>query len=282
LQGAIVYPMQLDEERNGQPYRTFVVTKLEANPASAPDALAIPDDVRALFGSKAIASYDDLPFGRPDRPAVELAPGIVFVPGSWNVTLVRQDDGVVVVEAPISAGYTGKALDEARRRFPDAPVKAVVTTADSWPHVAGLREYAARGIKIYALDLNVPLVRRLLDAPHAQRPDALARDRRAAKIEAVSAKTVIGTGANALELYPIRGQGGERMMMVYAPGHRLLYGADLVQPMPDGSFFSKQYIAELVAAVRREHLAVETVYAMHAGATPWTRLVDVGGGLDRR
>jgi hypothetical protein len=62
------------------------------------------------------------------------------------------------------------------------------------------------------------------------------------------------------------------MMMVYVPGAKLLHGADLVQPLPDGGFFSTEYIAELVAAVRREHLEVETVFAMHAGAIAWSKL----------
>ena len=31
---------------------------------------------------------------------------IVHIPGAWNVTLVRQTDGIVVVEAPISSGYS--------------------------------------------------------------------------------------------------------------------------------------------------------------------------------
>jgi hypothetical protein len=89
----------------------------------------------------------------------------------------------------------------------------------------------------------------------------------------VTHKTVIGTGATRLELYPVRTETGERMLMVYLPDRQLLYGSDLVQgPLPDGLFFMPQYLSELMDAVRREKLTVNVVFAMHAGPTPWTKI----------
>ena len=41
-----------------------------------------------------------------------------------------------------------------------------------------LREAVARGIPVYLLDRNVPIVERALDAPHTRHPDALARSPR--------------------------------------------------------------------------------------------------------
>ncbi|MEO8999280.1 MAG: hypothetical protein ABI227_12125 [Rhodanobacter sp.] len=94
---------------------------------------------------------DEIPLGNPGQPAVALEPGIIHIPGAWNVNLIRQDDGIVVLEGPISSGYSVRVLAEAHKRFPDLPVKAVITTSDSWPHIGGLREYVARDIPIYAL-----------------------------------------------------------------------------------------------------------------------------------
>lgn len=67
------------------------------------------------------------------------------------MTLVQQDDGIVIVEAPISSGYSAKVIAEVHRRFPGKAIKAVITTSDSWPRLAGIREYVAQRIPIHAL-----------------------------------------------------------------------------------------------------------------------------------
>jgi hypothetical protein len=270
------YPRQWDTERNGQPYKSFAITDLVFNPSVAADSFTVPANVRQAFASRKPSTIDERPLGRPDRPAQELAPEVVQVPGAWNVTLVHQADGVVVVEAPISSGYSAKVISEVQRRFPNVPIKAVISTADAWPHIGGVREYVARGVPVYALDLNRPILERLLSAPHRRVPDRLASSPRKPDFRIVTHKTVVGTGPNRLELYPVRTETGERMLMVYLPDRQLLYGSDLVQgPLPDGSFFMPQYLSELMDAARRERLSVNTVFAMHAGPIPWTKITEM-------
>ena len=178
----------------------------------------------------------------------------------------------MVLEAPISSGYSVKALAEAARRWPGLPVKAVVTTSDSWPHLAGIREYAARGIPIYCLDLNQRIIRRTISAPYTSRPDTQERRPRAPILRPVSERTVLGEGPNRIELYPIRGETSERQMMAYLPGQRLLYGSDPFQQLPDGSLFYPQTVSELRDAAAREHLAPQHFWMMHMGLTPWSLL----------
>lgn len=193
------------------------------------------------------------------------------IPGLWFRLLVRQADGVVVVEAPLSSAYSGRVLDEAAKRFPGAPFKAVVSTSDSWPHLGGLREYVARGIPVYLLDLNRPLVERPLAAPHRLEPDALARAPRAPRLRPVGEKTAVGEGPNRLELYPPRTETGERMMTAHFPEHRSLYASDLAQPTGEG-LGPAQYLSELRDAVGRERLRVAAFAAMHLTARPWSEL----------
>jgi len=265
----VFYPMQWDVERGGRPWRALTITKLEIGAAPA-DAFEIPPDARAASAESASRSLDAPRLGDPKRPASELAPGVLYIPGSWGIALVKQDDGVVVLEAPISAGYSAAVLDEAKRRFPELPVKAVVSTSDSWPHFGGIREYAARGIPIFLLDHNVPQIRRALDAPHRFHPDALARTPREAILRPVSKRTTIGGGPNRIELVPVRGETGERMMLAYLPGSRILYASDLFQAGRDGP---PEYAWEVADTARRERLDVATVFAMHSDPTPWEKLL---------
>jgi hypothetical protein len=268
--GGIHYPLQWDFVRNGLPDRVMTITDIALNAEFPSDAFAISADEKAAF-EKRPATADDRPLGIPNQPAIELAKDIVHIPGAWNVTLVRQSDGIVVVEAPISSGYSVKVLAEAERRWPRVPVKAVLSTSDSWPHIGGVREYVARGVPVYALDLNLPILSRLVSATRGEFPDTLAKHPKKADFHSVSSKTVLGAGPNRIEIYPLRGETSERQMMVYFPEHKLLYGSDPFQQDEHGYFYP-QTVWELVHAVKREKLMVDKFFMMHMGPTPWSDL----------
>jgi hypothetical protein len=270
LQNGIHFPLQTDIIRNGMPDQTATISKIDFNPSFAPDTFAIPDETRQAFLPRATKTIDDR---APGKNITEIAPGIVLIPGPWNSTLVRQDDGIVVVEAPMSSGYSAKVLEIAQSKFPGVPLKAVITTSDSWPHIGGVREYVAHGVPVYALDRTVPLIQRFLRAPRTKYPDTLAKSPHGADLRPVSAKTIVGSGTNRLEIYPLHGETSERQMMVYFPEHKLLYGSDPFQEM-DGNLFYPQTVYEVQSAVEREHLSVDRFFMMHVGVNPWSRAME--------
>ena len=268
LQNGIHYPLQKDVFRNGLPDETQTITKLDFSQPMSPENFAISADARTAFAARAGKTMDER--APKESAANEVVPGVLLLPGAWNTTLVRQQDGIVVLEAPMSSGYSAKVIQVAQSKFPGVPIKAVITSSDSWPHIGGLREYVAHGIPVFCLDRTVPLIERFVRAPRTLYPDALAKTSHAADLRAVSAKTVIGTGPNRLELYPIHGETSERQMMVYFPEHKLLYGSDPFQQMGDGSLFYPQTVSELQSAVEREHLTVDRFFMMHIGVNPWS------------
>jgi hypothetical protein len=271
LQNGIHYPLQKDIFRNGLPDQTETITKIDFNPSPSADEFSITPEIRTAFAARANKTIDDR---APNvASAKEIVPGVLFFPGNWNTTLIRQDDGIVVLEAPISSGYSAKVLDFAQTKFPGVRVKAVITTSDSWPHIGGVREYVARGIPVYVLDRTVPLIERFVRAPRTKYPDSLAKTPRTADLRAVSAKITIGNGPNRVELYPIHGETSERQMMVYFPEHKLLYGGDPFQQLEDGKFFYPQTVYELQNAVEREHLSVDRFFMMHIGPNPWSMVL---------
>lgn len=271
------YPRQRSVERNGLADSDVTVTALVINPAIDRESLTIPSDVRQAALARR-HTLDNIPLGMTGNPAVEIEPGIWHIPGAWNVNLIRQPDGVVVLEGPISSGYSLKVLDEVARRFPGVPIKAVITTSDSWPHIGGLREYVARGIPIYALDLDKPILRRLFAAPHAYRPDDLQKHPHRPKWHLYSRRISLGQGPNRLELIPYRTETGERQTMVYFPEYELLYTSDLFAPDQNDSWFTPEYLYELREAVIREQLPVKNIFGMHYDVTPWAT---VTAALDR-
>jgi len=250
------YPRTITVERDGTPYRRISILSVREAQAS-PDSFAAPPGAGPPGPVR-------LGNGRGAGP-VELAPGVVLVPGAYNVELVRQQDGVVVLEAPHSGAYSRLVLQEIARRWPGLPVKALVSTTDAWPHDAGVREYVARGVPIYAPARGAALVRRLVSAPHRLEPDALQRTPRSPELRVVRDTAVIGSGANRLVLATVvdpSGEGG-RLMVVYLPGHRLLYGSDLLIPRRFEPEFWLGAWTALVDEVRGRGWAVDTVTALH-------------------
>ena len=264
----IRYPMQWNMERNGLAEGVVSIQSLRIDAPLDEKALDIPSTVVERFRAQPPPTgLESLPL--PAAGAAELAPGLVLIPGSWNVSLIEQDDGIVILEAPISSGYSAQVIAEAERRFPGKRIQAVITTSDAWPHLAGIREYAARGIPIYALNRNRPILDRVLHEQRASKPDALSRRPKAPIFHLVAGKTVIGRGPNRIELYPALGSISERQMIAYFPQHRLLYGSDAFQKQQDGAYFLPQQITEILAAVERNRLQVDRFFMMHMGLTHW-------------
>ena len=269
--GGVRLPRTTLTEWNGVPLSSMTVDEIEFNPMLAEADFDIRPEVKQGFAAR-LRSSEDTPLGRPGQAPLEPAPGIVQIRGSWDVTLIRQDDGVVIVEGPISSGYSARVLDEVARRFPGAPVKAVITTSDAWPHIGGMREYVARGLPLYALDHNRAILERLFAAPRRLVPDALARAPKPVRATWVGQRLAVGSGTNRFELIPLRTITGERQMAAWFPETKLLYCSDLFQRDPKGGFFLPQMVSEIVAVAAREGLTPTTAFAMHLPPTPWAEI----------
>jgi hypothetical protein len=261
------WPMQTKVSLNGEPLRdiTLVSATLSADPI-ARDSFAISDSARMQYAAASKLNFSQFRLGMRGQPS-ELAPGIVRVPDQWTQTLVKQPDGVVIFEAHISAQYLHDVIGEAKKRWPGSPIKAVVMTSDPWAHLGGVREAMALGIQIYVNSRSVPFLTSLAKMPYTMAPDSLAKSKRAPKFMPVTGKTVIGSGDNRIELYPVGGPYAERMLMAYFPAKKLLYGADLVFPnrSPDGKItkgFFETSAVDLRNAVAREKLAVDSLFCV--------------------
>lgn len=270
LAQGISYPTNVVEERNGAVWRSTQMLNVEFN-------VEIDDRAFGMDLEVARRSATSPGWNRPFHAAKDtpLAPGIDLFGGAWNSTIVKQPDGIVILEAPISGLYTQGLIEEARKRYPDAPVKAVLSTSDSWPHTGGLRLAVALGLPVYILDLNQPLLDKITRAPHTLDPDALetSKKSKAPKWKIVTEKQEIGSGENRMELYPLRGASTERQYMVYFPEIHLLYVSDTLALNDDGSLYDPELMHEVLQAVKRADLRVDTVFAMHQEPMRWDKVL---------
>jgi hypothetical protein len=264
----IVYPTNQVTERNGAMLSSAQVLDLDFNQ---------PLDEKSFVIAPEIAKTSKLTSPTPFKSdkSVQLAPDITLFPGSWNTTIVKQDDGIVLLETPISSLYAEGLFAVAKAKYPGLPIKAVLSTSDSWPHVGGIRFDVAQSAPVYILDLNQPLLDRMIAAPHTLTPDALQTSPKTPEWKIVSEKTSIGEGKNRIELYPIRGASTERQYMVYFPEHHLLYASDTLVLNGDDTLYDPELMREVVSAADREHLDVDTVFAMHQGPTKWSKVLSL-------
>ena len=269
LQG-ITFPTNWVEERNGVIWSSIQALNLEFN-------VEMDEKLFVMTPGAVKQSAASPGWSRPfsAKEATVLAPGIDLFAGSWNATVVKEPDGLVILEAPISGRYVQGVFKEARKRHPGLPITAVLSTSDSWPHTGGVRQAVALGLPVYILDLNRPLLDKMMSAPHTLEPDAL-QNSKAVKTppwKIVAKKQELGSGPNRMELYPLRGASTERQYMVYFPEHRLLYASDTLALNDDGTLYDPELMYEVAQAVKRENLTVDTVFAMHQGPLPWAQVM---------
>lgn len=264
----ISYPTNVVEERNGTLWSSLQALDVQFDVPLEDKTFAMD----ATVAAKSAASHGwDRPFSA--KSDTVLAPGIDLFSGSWNSTVIKQDDGIVILEAPISSLYTQGLIEEARKRYPGAPVKAILSTSDSWPHWGGVRYAVSQGLPVYILDLNRPLLDRMIEAPHTLVPDDLQASHRRPRWQIVTKTETLGSGANRLELHPVRGASTERQYMVYFPAQKLLYASDTLVLNDDDSLYDPQLMHEIALAVARDHLEVDTVFAMHQAPIAWSKVM---------
>jgi len=258
------YPYQKDIFINDWHYSSEMITQLDINKDFPADSLSIPDSIKTKDLHIETLRHERY-VNNISQHAREIKKGIWIIPGFCNTTIVKQTDGIIIVEASQSNEYTKLILDKVHEIYPSEKIKAVITTSDAWLHLGGLREYASRNIPIYYLDLNYFIVSKLLAATYITKPDAWQKlKNKHPQLISVSKKISLGKGDNQLQLIPYRTETGERMMMVYFPSQKILYASDLYQPKDsNGSYWEPHYPFEVCSAVNREHLDVELLYAMH-------------------
>ena len=267
----IPFPTNLVEERNGVIWSSEQALNVEFN-------VPIDDQAFAMDAKVAKVSAEQPGRGQPFHAKTDtvLAPGIDLFPGSWNSTIVKEPDGVVILEAPISGLYTQGVIDEAKKRYPGASITAVLSTSDSWPHTGGVRMAVADRLPVFILDRNQPLLNRIVTAPHTLDPDALQNSKNPKPIWKIVARNIeVGSGANRMQLYPLRGASTERQYMVYFPEHHLLYASDTLALNEDGSLYDPELMNEVAQAVKRENLTVDKVFAMHQGPVEWSHVMEL-------
>ena len=274
--GALLSPFSLRYEINGRPFQEEQIQSIRNNVALSTDAFAVSQAIRdqtpdaTPIASQWIlrrvagnVSYQDL--GRaPKVEWMRLADGVHKLAGGSHATVVvEMRDHVIAVEAPLYEARTAAVISSIQNRFPDKPIRYLVSTHHHLDHAGGVRAFMAEGATIVTPFVARDFYHRVAKAPHTRQPDRLERSRRAVVIEAFGgAPRTLTDGSRRLEIHPLPTSHAEDLVVVYLPAEKILIEADHISPR-NGQVRPVPLVKEFVAGVDRLGLDVTTIVGIH-------------------
>lgn len=307
--GGVAVPYRVDVRAGGLPLHAERRSSVELDVATTPETYAIPEAFRppaalheprlAALGARSAElmtniKYLALPVFHFDQEATPvgfdaLAPGVAHVTGPTHHSLVvEMSDHLVVVEpATPFAGRPRAVRDAIEQRYPGKPIRYVVVSHFHNDHSGGVRHFlAGGGVTLVAGAPSVPFYERALANPHTVAPDALAQQPVPVAIQPVEDRTVLTDGARTVEVLRVPTTHANDMVVVYLPGEKILFTADLYnpnffgpsngQPLPNPKFAAMA--AELYDEVTRRGLSIEKIAGGHGQGTATMEELQTGAG----
>ena len=248
-------PMRIGQRLDGRwPLSDIRLTSVRVN--TDVGDLAAPADVRSAA----------VPVPTINVSVEELSPGVWYLTGQTHHSVaIEMQREVLLVEAPQSDARTLAVIARARELRPGKPVRTVINTHHHFDHSGGVRAAMAEGLSVVTHAANKTFFDTLGRRRHFIEQDALARARKAPRVEAVRDKRVFRDAARTVEVNAVRGSPHSgSILMVYLPAERMLIEADLYSPpAPGAPPAPAPFVAELIQNVDRLGLDVDRVVPIH-------------------
>jgi glyoxylase-like metal-dependent hydrolase (beta-lactamase superfamily II) len=305
--GGVQVPHRVALFANGLPLHSEERSSVALNVATGPETYAIPDEYRppaapyeprlgelGARSSELMTSitYLALPvfhFDQAGTPVgfTELAPGVMHVTGlTHNSLLIERSDHLVLVDASTPFAVRSRSvLAEIERRYPGKPIRYVVVSHFHNDHSGGVRHFVAGGGATVVVGApSAPFYERVLGNPHTLAPDQLAEQPVPVAIQAVEERAVLPGAGRTVEVHRVRTVHANDMLIVYLPGEKILFNADMFSPDPatNGAPVPnpklRVFAGELHDEVRRLGLDVETIAGAHGVGTGTLEQLRLGAG----
>ncbi|HYG37786.1 MAG TPA: hypothetical protein VD908_04170 [Cytophagales bacterium] len=265
IKGGIWYPLQWNIEQNGMPYKTLRFIEVKINQPVNDKDFTIPQEI--------VKAQKERTQKKPSNKPIEIQPGIWKLKDTLSTYFVKQSDGLLILDAPYSSSHSAETIKQIKQLFPNAWLKGVVSTSDSWEVIGGLREYAASNIPIFSLDLNKGIIEKLLKANYETYPDKYSNNIYKFKLNPIYQDFTQGEGLNKMLIFPLRSESGERNLIIYFPELQMVYASDLLRKDKEGNWKDSQKIIELNKALVRKGFDVKDVFSMYLSKTSWPELL---------
>jgi glyoxylase-like metal-dependent hydrolase (beta-lactamase superfamily II) len=201
----------------------------------------------------------------------ELGKGIWFLAGqSHHSVLVEFADHLTLIEAPQNDARALAVIAKARELRPGKPLTFVVATHHHFDHSGGLRAAVSEGLTIVGHKAAADFYKSAAERAHTIVPDALAKNPKPVKVEAVDDELVLKDASMTVNLYHIDGSAhADTMLIAYLPKERILVEADLYTPGAAVNAFG----ANLVENISKRKLRVDRIVPIHGTVTTYAEFL---------
>ena len=252
--GGVKHPNRIVLSQGGFPTFELNITAVQAGVAAG---ITVPDAVRNAAPPAATVNVTSEKLGN----------GVWLVGGGTHHSIaVEFKDHAAVIEGPQNDARSAAVIAEVKKLIPNKPIRLLVSTHHHFDHSGGVRAYIAEGATVAAHPVNVEFYKRIAKAPHNMNPDRLAREKKRAKVTAVSAKHVLTDGTRMVELHHIQGSPHhDGILMAYFPAEKILAEVDVYTPAAANATLPPPSPAALNLNdnIERLKLAVDRIVPLH-------------------
>jgi glyoxylase-like metal-dependent hydrolase (beta-lactamase superfamily II) len=254
--GGAKFPMHIVQKQGGYPIFDLNVTDVKANAAVNIQPAGRGGAAAAAAAPPASAT-----------PSEKLGDGVYLITGGYAVIAVDFKDYITLIECGQTEARGLAVIAEAKRLFPNKPIKYVINTHSHIDHSSGLRAFVAEGSTILTHQVNKAYLEKTLSLPHTLNPDKAQQNGKKPVVEAVGEKKVLTDGTHVVELYHQQNLGHhDGMLIVYLPKEKVLLEADGYNPpavtaTPPNP--PSPYTVSLLDNIRRLKLDVQRIVPVH-------------------
>jgi glyoxylase-like metal-dependent hydrolase (beta-lactamase superfamily II) len=255
--GGAPFPMHIVQTQGGHPIFDLTLTEAKAN---------VPVTIQAPQG-RGGPGAPAAPPAAAAMPTEKLGDGVVLMTGGYAVIAVDFKDYIVLVESGQTEARGLAVIAEAKKLFPNKPIKYLINTHSHIDHSSGLRAFVAEGTTILTHESNKAYLEKTLSIPHTLSPDAAQKNGKKPIVEGFGDKKVLTDGTHAIELHRLTNfLHHDGMVVVYFPKEKVLLEADGYNPQAATATPPNPvspYTASLYANIQRLKLDVQRIVPVH-------------------